>query len=290
MKILITGANSFIGNNYIKLSKYKDIQEISLIDKKAENIDFSAFDIILHLAAIVHRKEKIPEEQYYKINTELPLQVAQKAKSDGVKQFVFMSTLSVYGEKGDVNKPFTESSECYPANYYGKSKLKAEKELMKLNNETFTISIIRTPLVYGENVIANMQSIIKLVDKVPILPFKNTNNLRSFISVNNLSGYIDKIIEQKSEGIHLVCDQKPLSTTELVQYISKHLNKKRLLMKFPKFLIKLGAKIKPNIFNKLYDSFIVDNKITNQKLNFQPNYSIDKSIKYMVESYKKNKN
>ena len=287
MKILITGKDSFIGKNFIKYSGYTDITEISLIGNKPENIDFTTFDVVLHLAAIVHRKEKLPDSLYFQVNSKLPLAVAQKAKSDGVKHFIFLSTMSVYGEALSGKSVFTEDTVCAPENAYGKSKYEAENQLQKLADYNFTVSIIRPPLVYGDNVIANMLSIVKLVEKLPVLPFANTNNLRSFIAAENLVAYIDRIIEIKSDGIHLVSDDKPISTTNLVQFIADNLGKKRILFKLPFFLIKLGTKLKPTIFDRLFGSFIVDNSNTNQKLNFKHVITVEQAIKKMIISYLK---
>jgi len=126
-----------------------------------------------------------------------------------------------------------------------------------------------------------------LVEKLPVLPFANTNNLRSFIAAENLVAYIDRIIEIKSDGIHLVSDDKPISTTNLVQFIADNLGKKRILFKLPFFLIKLGTKLKPTIFDRLFGSFIVDNSYTNQKLNFKHVITVEQAIKKMIISYLK---
>ena len=170
-KILITGANSFVGRNYIKYSQNIKIDEISLIDNSPEEIDFSKYNTILHVAAIVHQSKKIPEQEYFVINRDLSLEVAKHAKESGIKQFVFLSTIKVYGEFYPESGPWTENSECHPDDPYGKSKYEAEIELRKLEDNDFIVSIIRTPLVYGKDVKANMLNIMKLVNKMRILPF-----------------------------------------------------------------------------------------------------------------------
>jgi UDP-glucose 4-epimerase len=163
-KVLITGANSFVGTNFRKYSKYEDCDEISLHENKPETIDFGRYHVILHLAAIVHQSKKIPESEYYRVNRDLCLSVAEYAKKAGVKQFVFLSTLKVYGEFINDSQLRDENSPCFPDDAYGKSKYEAEIGLKKMVSENFIVSIIRTPLIYGEEVKANMGNIIKLVD------------------------------------------------------------------------------------------------------------------------------
>jgi len=288
-KILITGSDSFVGRNIIENSKYKDIDEISLYDNKPEDIDFKNYDIVIHLVAIVHQSKGIPENEYFKINRDLCLKVAVFAKKAGVRQFIFLSTVKVYGEYMPHSKPWNEDSICNPDDSYGKSKYDAEKSLQRIESENFTISIIRTPLVYGKGVKANMLNIIKLVEKFPILPFANVSNRRSFTSAENLVAFIDRIIEKKATGIFIAMDEIPLSTTELVIFISKYLEKKIFLFKMPNILVRLGIFLMPTIFDRLYGSFEIDNSKTLNILDFKPPYSVEDGIKRMIIAHKRNK-
>ncbi len=102
-KILITGANSFIGINFQRFSRYNDIEEVSLLKNKPEELKLSKYDVILHLAAIVHQSKKIPESDYFFVNRDLCIRTAEQAKKEGVKQFIFLSTLKVYGENKTVS-------------------------------------------------------------------------------------------------------------------------------------------------------------------------------------------
>jgi len=285
----ITGANSFVGRSYLKSSDNKYVDEISLIENKPEEIDFSSYDTIIHLAAIVHQSRKIPDSEYYRVNRDIAIDVAKRAKESGVKQFIFLSTVKVYGDFNAESGPWTETSECHPEDPYGKSKYEAEIELRKLEDENFTVSIIRTPLVYGKDVRANMLSIMKLVDKLPILPFGKVQNKRSFTYVKNLVGFIDRIIEKRASGVFLAMDSEPLSTTDLVKLIAKYLDKKRILIRIPKFLTGMSKNFIPNIFERLYGSFEMENSITLNKLDFQPEYSSEEGIKEMVTVYLDNK-
>jgi len=288
-EILITGSKSFVGNNYMSFSKDYNSNEVSLIGNKVYNIEFKTFDTVLHVAAIVHQSKKIPEEEYYTVNRDLTIEVAKRAKEAGVKQFVFLSTVKVYGEFNPEAGPWTENSECNPEDPYGKSKYEAEKELMKLEDEKFKVSIIRTPLVYGKGVRANMLSIMKLVDRMKVLPFGKVNNKRSFTYVKNLVGFIDRIIEKRASGIFLAMDARPLSTTDLVRLIAKYLDKKRYLIPVPRFVTYLGKIFLPKIFERLYGSFEMENSITLEKLEFKPQFSTEEGIRDMVGAYVENK-
>jgi nucleoside-diphosphate-sugar epimerase len=285
-KILITGANSFVGSNFIDNSMNKDVHEISLFDRNPEEINFNCYDIVIHLVAIVHQSKRIHENQYYKINRDLCLSVAEYAKKARVKQFIFLSTVKVYGEFIPNSGPWNEDSLCIPEDSYGKSKYEAELALRKMEDPGFVVSIIRTPLVYGVGVKANMLSILRLVDRFPILPLGKVNNKRSFTSAENLVAFIDRIIEKKASGTFIAMDENPLSTTDLVNHISRYLNKKVILFRMPDIFVRVGTFLIPKIFDRLYGSFEMDNSKTLNKLDFKPPFSTEDGIRKMVIAYK----
>jgi nucleoside-diphosphate-sugar epimerase len=288
-RILITGANSFIGTNFKEFSKFRNTEEVSLIDKRPEDIDFTGYDVVLHLAAIVHQSEKITEEMYFKINSDLCLKVAECAKKAGVSQFVFMSTVKVYGDNNTKDELRNEKSECNPGDAYGRSKLDAEERLKKLTGDSFIVSVIRTPLVYGNGVKANMHRLIKLVDHFPVLPFGETGNRRSFTYIENLTGYIDRIIEKRISGVFIAKDATSLSTTELVSFIADCLGKKRIFFRLPGIIKKMAILLAPNQFDRLFGSLEFENNQTRAILNYSPQYSTSDGIKKTVDFYLRNK-
>lgn len=277
-RILVTGEDSFIGNNFMRFSKNRDIEEVSLFTNKPEEIDFSPFDVVLHLVAIVHQSIKIDDKEYFKINRDLCIRVAQQAKIAGVKQFIFLSTVKVYGQFIPGSDAWNEFSRCNPDDAYGKSKYEVELELKKLESKDFIVSIVRTPLVYGTGVRANMKNIIKLVNIFPVLPFGKVNNKRNFTYVENLVELIDRIVELKASGVFIAMDEEPLSTTELVKLISSALNKKRILIQVPSFVIKAGKSLMPKIFDRLYGSFVLDNTHTKKILGYKPSVTAREGI------------
>jgi UDP-glucose 4-epimerase len=285
-KILIIGANSFVGINYRKFSQFKDIDEISLRDKRPEDINFSGYDVVLHLAAIVHQTKKISEKEYLSINRDLCLEVAASAKKNGVRQFVFLSTVKVYGDFCPNHDIRNENSVCFPDDSYGRSKLAAEIGLRKLEDRDFVISIIRTAIVYGEGVRANMISLIKLIETIPLLPFKNTLNKRNYTYTGNLAGFIDQAIIERASGVFIAMDSNAISTTELVSYLSKSLGKKVILFKIPGIFLRLGCRYMPSVFERLYGSLEFDNSKTLTELRYSPPFTTEEGIKEMAESYK----
>lgn len=280
-KLLITGSNGFVGSYFIKKYKDKyDIKTFSFLKDDINSLDCSDIDVVFHLSALVHQMGGASANEYEKINVIQTIELAKKAKESGVKHFVFMSTVKVYGE--ETNSKYTENTVCNPEDDYGKSKLKAEQELQKLEDENFKISIIRTPIVYGYGVKANIKNLINLVNKVPVLPFGKIKNKRSMVYIGNLCHLVDEIIIQKKSGIFLACDDEPLSTSKLIELITKNLDKKIYLIKIPFFesLLKI---LKPSFQKRLYGSLEIDNSITKEKLNLKNPYSVEDGIRLMIK-------
>jgi nucleoside-diphosphate-sugar epimerase len=284
-RVLITGSNSFVGVNFRRFSKYRDVEEVSLRDNKPEDIEFRKYDVVLHLAAIVHQSEKISDEEYFKVNRDLCLRVAEESKKAGVKQFVFLSTLKVYGDFINGTGLRNEDSICFPDDAYGKSKYAAEIELRKLEDKNFIVSIIRTPLVYGEDVKANMIKLVKLIDAMPLLPFAGIENKRNFTFAENLVGFIDRIIEKKASGVFIAMDNNALTTSELVGIISGYLGKRVRLFKLPGIVAKLGCVVFPEYFKRLFGSMEFSNKLTLEQLDYKPPYSTREGLKKMTDYY-----
>ena len=281
MKLLITGSSGFVGNYFINKYKNKyEIKTFSFLKDDINTLDCGDTDVVFHLSALVHQMGGASCEEYERVNVIQTLQLAKKAKESGVKQFVFMSTVKVYGEETD--SVYTEKSPCTPEDEYGKSKLKAELELQKLEDANFKVSIIRTPIVYGYGVKANIKNLVNLVSKLSLLPFGSINNKRSMVYIGNLCHLVDVLIQQKQNGIFLASDDEPLSTTKLIELIAKNLDKKVYLIKIPFFETFLKM-LKPSFHKRLYGSLEVDNSITKEKLNLKNPYSVEDGIRLMIK-------
>ena len=279
MKILITGASGYIGRSFI--STFEDKYEFipfSLLTNNVKSIDFHNAHVVLHCAALVHKKIEYPYEKYYEINVEYPVALAKKAKASGVKQFIFISTIAVYGENKQI---LCENTEYHPVTHYGKSKLEAEQQLQELSDANFVVSIIRPPMVYGKNAPGNIHSLVNLVKKVPFLPLAQIHNNRSFIYIGNLCHLVNMIIEKQKGGVFLASDGEAVSTTRLIELIAEGIGKKIYLLKIPFFESLLNL-VKPSFHKRLYGSLVVDDSITRERLALVYPYSLEDGIKLML--------
>lgn len=281
-RILLTGANGFVGNYFLK--KYSSSYEIitfSFLNDNFVNLDLSNIDVVIHCSALVHQMKGASWEQYEKININQTIQLADKAKKSGVKHFIFLSTIKVYGEES--NKHYYENSRTNPTDYYSISKLKAEDSIRNIESSNFKISVLRCPLIYGAGVRANFANLINLIKKAPILPFKNIKNKRSLVFVGNVCFILHRIIFLEKRGIFLSVDDKALSTTDLIQMIAKYLDKKILLIHiifFDKFL----KIIKPSYYQRLFGSLVINNDYTMETLKLEKNkYSTAYGIREIFE-------
>ena len=284
MKLLITGSSGFVGSYFTNKYRNKyEIKTFSFLKDDINTLDCNDVNVVFHLSALVHQMGGASADEYERVNVIQTLELANKAKLNGVKHFVFMSTIKVYGE--ETLSRYCENTKCVPEDDYGKSKLKAEKLLLELESENFKVSIIRTPIVYGYGVKANIKNLVNLVNKVSVLPFANIQNKRSMVYIGNLCHMINEIIIQQKSGIFLASDDEPLSTSRLIELIAKNLDKKIYLIKIPFFesLLKL---VKPSFHKRLYGSLEVDNTITKEKLNLKNPYSVEDGIKMMIKGEK----
>lgn len=288
--LMITGASGFIGSNFIKkYSEDYNIIPICLIENRPEDLDYSGVDCILHLAALVHQMKGAPEERYFQVNTELTRRLATEAKKNGVKHFVFYSTVKVYGFDGELkNHKFvlTEKSPCIPNDPYGKSKYEAEKILKSMEDENFKIGIVRPPMVYGDGVKGNMLSLIKLVDKVSILPFDYRENRRTIVSIENLLHMTNLIIKKEARGIYLGSDGEPVSIKNIVETIAKGLDKKIWNIKCPNIFYIPLCKLKKNIAVRLYGTLAFKQESLYKEIEYKPIGNMQLTIDKMIERYK----
>lgn len=284
IRILVTGASGYLGSSFIKEfnSEYR-IETLQLRNPGWENASLQGVDCILHCAALVHQMNGAPVKDYFRVNTDLTQRLAEKARIDGVKHFVYISSAHVYGDSTPNGVVIKETSAPNPVDAYGASKLAAEDILMKMNSPSFAVSIVRSPLIYGKNSKGNLNSLARLIQICPALPFKFNKNKRSFIYIKNLTQFIDKIISQKKEGIFLPQDAHPLSLEDLVRLMSLACEKKVLLFKPPIFLLWTLEKTAPKIYRRLFSSLAFNSESTNGALNYQPRYTTEEGLRDMFQ-------
>lgn len=265
--ILITGANSYIGTSFEKWLEASEgdyqIDTLDMIDSKWRQFDFSPYDAIFHVAAIVHKNEKNMDPTLYdKVNRDLPIELAGLAKAAGVKQFVFLSSMSVYGNKEEV---ITKETKENPSTYYGKSKLAAEKGLMQLESADFKILMMRPPMVYGPKATGNYTRLSKLSRITPIFP--NIANQRSMIYIDNLLEFVRKAIDTNLSGLHFPQNKEYVTTSQLVKTIRDVNGKNTLLTAILNPIIKPLSNVSQ--FNKLFGNLVYAKELSTEVFDYQ---------------------
>lgn len=270
-RVLITGKNSYIGNSvkeWLEKDKGKyEISTISMKDDRWRYDDFSKYDTILHVAGIAHVSASSElESMYYKVNRDLTIEAAKKAKESGVKHFIFMSSIIVYGDACMDKKIITKDTIPTPSNFYGKSKLQAEEGIRKLEDDLFNISIIRIPMVYGKGSKGNYLRLSKLSKKISIFP--DLNNERSMIYIENLCEFIKKIIENCESGVFFPQNKEYVNTFEMVKDIGKVHNRKIYSINMFNSIIKLLSK-KVKLFPKVFGNIVYDKSLSQYDFSYQ---------------------
>ena len=216
MKVILTGKNSYISRNTCAFITSRGIEaECISVREGAQSIDFEGVDAVVHCAAVVHKKEADYANEYDRVNYELTKDIADKAKIQGVKHFVFISTMAVYGVTEGI---IYRDTPLEPKTLYGKSKLKAEKYVLSLSDEGFKVTVIRPPMVYGKSCPGNYRILSKIAKKIPLIP--DTGNRKSLIYIENLAWFINDIIEKGREGIFMPMDKNYTSTAYMMKLIS----------------------------------------------------------------------
>jgi UDP-glucose 4-epimerase len=258
-RILITGANSYIGTSFEKwVTQWPKEYFVDNVDTKNgewKEIDFSIYDVILHVAGIAHIKEtKENQHLYYLVNRDLAIEVANKALSEGVKQFVLLSSMSVYGlEKGIINN----ETPLAPKNAYGQSKLEAELAIEKMNSDDFTVTIIRPPMIYGKGCKGNYQTISKFAKKTPVFP--TLNSKRSMIYIDNLSEYMRYLIDYNQSGVYCPQNTEFTNIHDLVKTVADSSNNKiKFIGILNPFVHLLSNRLNNSVVSKVFGDLIYD--------------------------------
>lgn len=275
IRILITGANSYIGDsfeNYINQysSEYK-VDTVDMVGEAWKDKDFSSYDVVFHVAGIAHIKETAENAHlYYEVNRNLSFEVAKKAQNSGVGQFIFLSSMSVYGiDKGTINKETVPN----PKSHYGKSKLQAEQRIQKLSDDKFKVAILRPPMVYGKGCKGNYQRLRKFALKSPIFP--SLENQRSMIYIGNLCEFVRLTIENENTGIFCPQNSEYVCTYDMVKLIAYNNGNKIKGVKVFNPLIKI---LPISLINKIFGDLVYE------QFDVVDNYGLEDSIKLTEKS------
>lgn len=288
MKVLITGANSYIGTTFESWVKdncpeiVTDTQD--MLGDGWKNSNFGGYDAIFHVAGIAHadvgKVSKEQKQKYYEVNTKLTVACAKKAKAEGVKQFIFMSSIIVYGESAGIGKPrvITKDTPLSPANFYGDSKVKAEEGLRKLEDENFKVVILRPPMIYGKGAKGNYPLLAKMAKKLPLFP--DVRNQRSMLYVGNLCKFISLMILNGESGVFFPQNKEFVQTSEMVKHIANAHGKKLHLTKLGNPLLRLLGAVggKPGgLVNKAFGNMVYEKQMSKYKEAYQI-YDLEESI------------
>lgn len=276
-KILITGANSYIGTSfekYIKDNYPNDyvVDTVDMIDGSWREKSFAVYDSVFHVAGIAHSDNgKISAEKeklYRSVNTDLTVETAKKAKTDGVKQFIFMSSAIVYGDSAPIgkNKIITRDTPVSPANCYGDSKVQAENGIRPLNDDNYRIVILRPPMIYGKGSKGNYPLLAKIALKTPVFPM--VNNQRSMLYIENLCEFVRLMVENDERGTFWPQNSEYSNTSELVRLIAEAHGKKVRLVRGFGWALKIMSCV-TGLVNKAFGSLSYETGMSEYRVEYR---------------------
>jgi len=284
-KILITGANSYIGTSFERyLAQWPEqyqVDTVDMVDGSWRGKSFAGYDAVYHVAGIAHSDTgNVTEERkafYYQINTDLTVEAAKKAKADGTRQFIFMSSAIVYGESAPIGKSkrITRETPVSPANFYGDSKVQAENGILPLNDENFKVVVLRPPMIYGPGSKGNYPVLSKLARKLPVFPA--VNNERSMLYIENLMEFVRLMVENEERGIFWPQNGTYSNTTELVKMIAKNRGKSIAVIPGFTWALKLMSHC-TGLVNKAFGSLSYDMELSDYPQDYRK-CTLEESIK-----------
>ncbi len=249
-RILITGKDSFIGTSVERyLSRWSDLYQINTIDMTDDawrGHDFSAYDVVFHVAGIAHadtgRLSDAQRAAYYRVNTDLTLEAAAKAKTAGVSQFIFMSSAIVYGASAPIgqSKRIGIGTPAAPASFYGDSKLRAEDGLLAMGCDDFRVVLLRPPMIYGPGCKGNYPLLARLARRLPFFP--ETGNERSILYIESLAEFVRLMIENREQGVFHPQNETCVSTAGLARAIAASHGRKLPTPRGFSLLLKLAGR------------------------------------------------
>lgn len=269
-KVLITGANSYIGTSFEKYVKENnvdfEIDTLDLLNPNWQEFNFSGYDSVFHVAGIAHfSKDESKKELYYKVNTELTEKVALIAKQAGVYQFVFMSSIIVYGDSTSSERIITKATKPSPSDFYGDSKWQAEQRLKNLVDSNFKVAIIRPPMIYGKGSKGNYPKLSRLAQSIPIFP--KISNSRSMLHIDNLCEFVKQLILNEEQGVFFPQNTEYVNTSELVKQIAEAHGKKVHLTKVLNPIINVMFPL--DTVKKVFGNLTYDKQLSKYDFNYQ---------------------
>ncbi|MDK1289558.1 NAD-dependent epimerase/dehydratase family protein [Pseudoalteromonas umbrosa] len=291
MSILVTGGSGFIGRHLYKHLQSNSLDVSVISREKSEQSNFYTYDdffssdfpnghyhTLIHLAGAAHAKYS--DEDAFKINVEFSRAVFSNAIEKGVGKIIFLSSANLFSSSVT---SITPDSDVLPVNQLTNTlstKLQAELELQEIARKAgISYTIIRSPLVYGEEMKANFAALAGHINKGRPLPFSAIkDNRRSFVSVYNLADLIRTCVIHPGANNQsfLVSDDHDLSTSQLVSIMAAAQGKRPFSFPVPAFCFKVLGKLlgKTQAIDKLIGSLRLDINKTKNVLEWKPPLSV----------------
>lgn len=296
--ILITGNTGFVGKNLTNHLIENNFKNIDFLGRTTpinySNISEINQEIVIHLAGLAHDLDKkFTENDYYEANYLKTKQLFDLFLESKIsKIFIFISTVAVVNK---VDTIFKEEDIVNPTTFYGKTKLLAEKYIIENLPIDKKVYILRPTMIHGNGNKGNLTLLYNLIKKGIPYPLGNFNNKRSFLGIDNFNFIIQKIIENKNleSGIYHLADDDAIDTKAIIKIINEIQNKNIKILKIPKFIIFILAKLGDFIplpinserIEKMTENFIVSNQKIKNKLGIKLPYSAKEGLKKTIRTF-----
>ena len=285
IKVLITGAGSYVGESVrryiLSTSNIFEIDAVDTMNDAWKEADFSKYDVVYHVAGIAHvNADPKMEALYYKVNSDLTIEVARAAKTAGVKQFIFMSSQIVFHESQSLKtEVLTADTKENPNGFYGDSKLQAEKGLHELECDAFKVCILRPPMIYGPNSKGNFPRLVKLATKVPVFPC--WHNKRSMLYIDNLAEFVKQAILRELSGTFYPQNRELADTVVIIRFFAKANGHKVWITRLFNPFVWLGSFVLQPI-NKMFATYYYNPEMSKMDFDYQL-VCFEESLKRVAE-------
>ena len=273
-RVLITGAGSYIGEAFEAYTKEHypanfTLDTVDMRDPGWRKKDFSSYDAVFHVAGIAHadigKVDEATKKKYYAVNTDLAIETAEKARAEGVRQFVFMSSVIIYGDSAayGYKKVINETTEPAPANFYGDSKWQADQGVRRLASKSFRAAVLRPPMIYGKGSRGNYPVLARLAKRLPIFP--DVENRRSMLYIDNLCEFLCKLILSGEGGVYFPQNKEYTRTSEMVRQIAEAAGKKIWVTKLLRPVVIVGSHVPGRVsglVNKAFGNLLYEQSMS----------------------------
>ena len=286
MKVLVTGANGFIGcalcsrlqatAGFEPLGSVREASVrgsgeggcaapiIAVAQGLTPSTDWSialqGIQAVVHTGARVHvmnDSSTDPLTEYRRINVQGTIRLARQAADAGVQRFIFISSAKVNGEMTVSGRLFTADDIPCPVDGYAISKWEAEQELQHIARvSSMELVVVRAPLVYGPGVKANFAALLRAIKRGWPLPLGAIHNQRSYVALDNLVDFIMTCLlhPQAANQTFMVSDGQDMSTRDLALGLARAAGVPARLLPVPVWILQLGAAALGDIGSHFPDS------------------------------------